>query len=359
MSSYYGNYSQYLGAQRCCNLKTQGFPGPEGPPGPASIGPVGSTGATGVTGPTGGTPWTTMNFGVDETGYTGIGYTGDVMVFGKLYVEGGIDPTYLALEPQPSDPLPPGMNGIWIENVPAKYLHTNSIYLNDGIIDPYVQINPNNNPQMFLTDGLGSGSSVNTSITNGSITLLDETTSTSISLQGGVVTATSFVGDLSGNATIATNIAGGAGGSIPYQSGASTTGLLANGNNGQLLKSNGTTLAPSWIDGPVQATPSVIGLAYGRWDASAGNLGYGLNTLTTTPSNLTNNNNVAVGTTSLNSFPTISVHNRLQGGLTSSSSGQIVQLQGGYGSDLSIFFSFPFFPSSVLLVRFVITKFYC
>jgi hypothetical protein len=38
-----------------------------------------------------------------------------------------------------------------------------------------VQIDPSSNPQMFLTDGLGSGS-VNTSITNGSITLLDETT---------------------------------------------------------------------------------------------------------------------------------------------------------------------------------------
>ena len=24
MSNYYGNYNQYLGAQRCCNLKTQG-----------------------------------------------------------------------------------------------------------------------------------------------------------------------------------------------------------------------------------------------------------------------------------------------------------------------------------------------
>jgi|LakMenEpi03Aug12_release.lakeMendotaPanAssembly.Ray.scaffolds.fasta_scaffold23926_6 hypothetical protein len=61
MSSYYGNYSQYLGAQRCCNLKTQGPQGPQGPTGPAAVGPAGTgytgstgyTGVTGMTGPTG------------------------------------------------------------------------------------------------------------------------------------------------------------------------------------------------------------------------------------------------------------------------------------------------------------------
>jgi hypothetical protein len=47
MSSYYGNYGQYLGAQRCCNLNTQGPPGPPGPPGPASIGAQGFQGSTG------------------------------------------------------------------------------------------------------------------------------------------------------------------------------------------------------------------------------------------------------------------------------------------------------------------------
>lgn len=50
MSSYYGNYSQYLGAQRCCNIKTQGTQGPAGPTGPAAVGPMGSTGPTGYTG---------------------------------------------------------------------------------------------------------------------------------------------------------------------------------------------------------------------------------------------------------------------------------------------------------------------
>lgn len=47
-------------------------------------------------------------------------------------------------------------------------------------------------------------------------------------------------------ATTATNIAGGSGGSIPYQSAANTTALLANGTAGKVLTANGTTVAPSW-----------------------------------------------------------------------------------------------------------------
>jgi hypothetical protein len=67
------------------------------------------------------------------------------------------------------------------------------------------------------------------------------------------ITATAFVGDLSGNATtatMATNIAGGAGGSIPYQTAVNTTALLANGTAGQVLTSAGTTLAPIWSTSP-------------------------------------------------------------------------------------------------------------
>ena len=55
-------------------------------------------------------------------------------------------------------------------------------------------------------------------------------------------TATNF----NGNATSATNLAGGAGGQIPYQSAASTTALLANGVDGQVLTSQGGTSAPIW-----------------------------------------------------------------------------------------------------------------
>jgi hypothetical protein len=52
---------------------------------------------------------------------------------------------------------------------------------------------------------------------------------------------------LSGNATSATNLAGGAASQIPYQSAAGTTAFIANGTAGQVLKSNGAS-APSWGD---------------------------------------------------------------------------------------------------------------
>jgi hypothetical protein len=53
MSRYYSDYSQYLGSQRCCDLKVQGPTGDIGPTGPAGIGQRGDNGDTGPTGPTG------------------------------------------------------------------------------------------------------------------------------------------------------------------------------------------------------------------------------------------------------------------------------------------------------------------
>jgi hypothetical protein len=69
---------------------------------------------------------------------------------------------------------------------------------------------------------------------------------------GANVTGT-FNGSLNGNAltaTTATNLAGGSGGTIPYQSAAGTTAMLANGTAGYILQANGTTVAPSWVVAP-------------------------------------------------------------------------------------------------------------
>lgn len=60
----------------------------------------------------------------------------------------------------------------------------------------------------------------------------------------GTITAT-----LNGSATtsnLATNIIGGAAGSIPYQSAANTTVMLSPGASGRYLRSNGPNTAPSW-----------------------------------------------------------------------------------------------------------------
>lgn len=59
----------------------------------------------------------------------------------------------------------------------------------------------------------------------------------------GKFTSAGFVGVSS----LATSLAGGSGGTIPYQSGAGVTAMLANGTAGQILQANGTTVAPSWV----------------------------------------------------------------------------------------------------------------
>ena len=61
-----------------------------------------------------------------------------------------------------------------------------------------------------------------------------------------------------GNASTATNLSGGSGGQIPYQSAANTTSFLANGTSGQLLQSNGSSNAPSWVASPGVPTGSLF-----------------------------------------------------------------------------------------------------
>ncbi len=51
-------------------------------------------------------------------------------------------------------------------------------------------------------------------------------------------------------ATKIANLSGGSGGTIPYQSAADTTQMLTNGNAGDILSSQGTTVAPHWIAPP-------------------------------------------------------------------------------------------------------------
>ena len=62
----------------------------------------------------------------------------------------------------------------------------------------------------------------------------------------GVLTATGFAGAISGNATSATNLAGGAAGGVPYQTASGTTAFLPVGTAGQIFQVNATPL-PSWV----------------------------------------------------------------------------------------------------------------
>lgn len=98
---------------------------------------------------------------------------------------------------------------------------------------------------------------------------LQATSGLSLNPNSASITATTFNGALNGNAstattaTTSTNIAGGAGGSVPYQTAASTTALLPNGAAGQVLTSQGTTLAPVW------STPSTAATTVGVTDTNA------------------------------------------------------------------------------------------
>ena len=70
---------------------------------------------------------------------------------------------------------------------------------------------------------------------------------TTILQVAGTVTATTFSGPLSGNATTATNLALGGQGQIPYQSNTNTTAFVTAGISKQVLMSNGT-FAPMWTE---------------------------------------------------------------------------------------------------------------
>lgn len=113
-------------------------------------------------------------------------------------------------------------------------------------------------------NGVVSGSSgVKTTADTSGVLALQSNGSTALSISTGLVTtltnplpvgsggtgATSLSGITVGtatSATTATNLAGGSNGTIPYQSAAGTTQMLAVGTPGQLLQTNGAG-APTWV----------------------------------------------------------------------------------------------------------------
>ena len=178
--------------------------------GAGATGAIGATGATGAassvtgptgalgTGPTGGSPWITTDYiGPTGPGYTGIGYTGDAIIFGKLYVQGGIDPTYLALEPLSSlsNPIPSGLHGIWMDSTNGNALRSDNIYMNVENTNPYISLIPNNNAaQIILNDGEATAPSYTNQMTYNSITLEEspiapQTYSTNLSMTPSQISA--------------------------------------------------------------------------------------------------------------------------------------------------------------------------
>ncbi len=85
--------------------------------------------------------------------------------------------------------------------------------------------------------------------------------------------APTWSSNISGTVSIATNLAGGSAGTIPYQSAAGTTAQLAAGTSGYILKSNGAA-APSWL-----STVPVANGGTGATTAAAARTGLGATTL--------------------------------------------------------------------------------
>jgi hypothetical protein len=106
---------------------------------------------------------------------------------------------------------------------------------------------------------------------------LGNTNTGALVVTGGVgISGNLFVGgSITGTASRATNLAAGAGGSLPYQSAASTTAYLGIGSNGTVLTSNGTV--PQWTSlGSVTANTATFAINING--GSAGQIPFQLST---------------------------------------------------------------------------------
>ena len=157
----------------------------------------------------------------------------------------------------------------------------------------------------------------------------------------GAVTATTFTGagtgltgtasslSIGGTAALATSLAGGAAGSLPYQSGANTTTFLAAGTNGQVL-----TLAsgvPSWATPTtgtvtsVSGTGTVNGLTLTGTVTSSGSLTLG-GTLSNIANSALTNSSITFGATAAALGTTVSGFNAVTIGATTASTGAFTYL---------------------------------
>lgn len=102
------------------------------------------------------------------------------------------------------------------------------------------------NANLSGSAGITNANLANSSVTVGTTAISLGSSSTTLAGLTSV-SSTSFTGALTGNASTATSLAGGSAGTIPYQTAAGTTAMLAAGTSGYFLKSNNTS-APSWVE---------------------------------------------------------------------------------------------------------------
>jgi hypothetical protein len=157
----------------------------------------------GPTGATGGSPWFNTNAtgGTANVGYTGTGYTGDVLIFGNLLVTGGIDPTYLALTPQTSGPT--GFtNPLWVDSINGNALRSQNIYMDNpsgiGNTGAYISLIPDNANQIILNDG--GATALSNTINYSSMTLSDPGNNINNSVTSSNMSITETLGNITNDA---------------------------------------------------------------------------------------------------------------------------------------------------------------
>jgi hypothetical protein len=101
--------------------------------------------------------------------------------------------------------------------------------------------------------GVGTSTGSGNNVLSTSPTLVTPALGTPSALVGTNITGTAAAFNIGGTATTATNLAGGANGTIPYQSASGTTQMLAVGTSGQFLQSQGSA-APTWVTTVATAT---------------------------------------------------------------------------------------------------------
>ena len=151
--------------------------------------------------------------------------------------------------------------------------------------------------------GTLSGNTLNSTVVNSSLTSVGTLTDLTVT--------NPISGSVTGNATTATtatNLAGGAQGSIPYQTAPGTTALLPKGTAGQVLAMNGTATAPEWtnawlVGGNKPGSDALLGTT----DNSSINFQAGTGTITIgQPSGQVKVNNLIINGSGINSYEAIS-----------------------------------------------------
>ena len=155
------------------------------------------------------------------------------------------------------------------------------------------------NGQVLLSGGTGSPTWSNTLNLAGTTAATSTSTGALVVAGGAGIGGNLYVGGtlyatVSGNITTATNVAGGATGSILMQTAAGQTGFIGIGTNGYTLKSNGTTA--TWVD-PATMVSGIANTATNIAGGAANQIPYQSGVgLTTFSSNFTyNGTNFTVG----------------------------------------------------------------